>query len=110
MVPLLIAGVGLYIYGYLQKDFALAKQEEALKVQLELKECQVEVARQKEIAMQADMEASHQKQVASDYFIKMDGSKKQEKVIMEDKLFFERIRVTTGLLNPLKQVQAVQKK
>lgn len=76
---LLVAGVGLYIYGYLQKDFALAKQEEALKVQLELKECQVEVARQKEIAMQADMEASHQKQVASDYFIKWMEAKNKKK-------------------------------
>ena len=44
---LLVAGVGLYIYGYLQKDFALAKQEEALKVTVQLKECEVEAAKQK---------------------------------------------------------------
>ncbi len=76
---LLVAGVGLYIYGYLQKDFALAKQEEALKVTVQLKECEVEVAMQKEIAMQADMEASHQRQVASDYFIKWTEAKSKKK-------------------------------
>jgi hypothetical protein len=78
-VVLLVAGVGLYIYGYLQKDFALAKHEEALGVTVQLKECEVEVARQKEIAIQADMEASYQKQVASDYFIKWMEAKSKKK-------------------------------
>ncbi len=76
---LLVAGVGLYIYGYLQKDFALAKQEEALKVTVQLKECEVEAAKQKEIARQADMEASYQKQVAADYFIKWTEAKSKKK-------------------------------
>jgi hypothetical protein len=39
----------------------------------------VEAAKQKEIARQADMEASYQKQVASDYFIKWTEAKSKKK-------------------------------
>jgi len=76
---MLAAAVGLYIYGYLQKDFALAKHEEALKVTVQLRECEVEVAKQKELALQSDMQAVYHKQVAEDYYIKWNEAKNKKK-------------------------------
>lgn len=76
---LLIAGVGLYIYGYLQKDFANAKYEEALKVTVQLKECQVEAVQLKDRALRAEMEAVTQRQVAADYYIKLLEAKNKKK-------------------------------
>lgn len=76
---LLVAGVGLYIYGYLQKDFALAKKEEALTIKIMLSEYKIEVKKQTEIAAKAEIEMWNHKQLLNECYEKWREAKSKKK-------------------------------
>ncbi|MFY8036318.1 MAG: hypothetical protein ACOVMQ_04070 [Cyclobacteriaceae bacterium] len=76
---MLVAGVGLYIYAYLQKDFALAKHEEALTATVKLKECESEVTKERNLASLAETEIWNQKQLANECYEKLMEAKNKKK-------------------------------